>query len=87
MARRAAGQPPTGLDQVNAPEAWARGATGSGVTIAVIDTGVDLAHPDLQSKLVTGADIVSAKNDCPPGPQAENGHGSRAVIAHDYRSP
>jgi subtilisin family serine protease len=68
-----------GLDQINAPEAWARGATGSGVTIAVIDTGVDLAHPDLQSKLVTGVDIVAGSNDCPPGPQDENGHGTHVA--------
>jgi len=28
------------------------GITGSGVKIAIVDTGVDYAHPDLQSKLV-----------------------------------
>jgi predicted nucleic acid-binding Zn-ribbon protein len=30
-----------------ATEAWADGYTGSGVKIAVIDTGMDMAHPDL----------------------------------------
>ena len=40
-----------GLNSVGAPEAWAAGYTGDGVTVAVIDTGVDLDHPDLVSNL------------------------------------
>jgi hypothetical protein len=36
-----------GLDLVNAPAAWAQGFTGEGVTVAVIDSGVDYHHPDL----------------------------------------
>ena len=68
-----------GLDQVNAPEAWARGAQGAGAVVAVLDTGVDLAHPDLQGKLVQGADLVAGKRDCPPGPQDENGHGTHVA--------
>jgi subtilisin family serine protease len=68
------------LDQINAPEAWARGARGAGTTIAVVDTGVDLAHPDLSSKLVAGTDIVSqGGSDCPAGPQDENGHGTHVA--------
>lgn len=35
------------LNAVNAPEVWARGFTGAGVVVAVIDSGVDLQHPDL----------------------------------------
>ena len=68
-----------GLDQIDAPEAWARGAKGAGTMIAVVDTGVDLNHPDLQAKLVQGTDIVAGKRDCPPGPQDENGHGTHVA--------
>ncbi|MFN2617042.1 MAG: S8 family serine peptidase, partial [Thermoleophilaceae bacterium] len=68
-----------GLTQINAPGAWARGVKGSGVTVAVVDTGVDLNHPDLQSKLVAGRDFVAGKRDCPAGPQDENGHGSHVA--------
>ena len=67
------------LDQVNAPEAWARGARGAGTTVAVVDTGVDLQHPDLSSKLVAGHDFVASNGDCPPGPQDENGHGTHVA--------
>src|SRR3954467_1839681 len=69
-----------GLDQIHAPAAWARGDKGAGVTIAVVDTGVDLNHPDLESQLVAGKDLVAdSKNDCPPGPQDENGHGTHVA--------
>ena len=39
------------LDLLQVPEAWAQGFTGSGVTIAVIDSGVDSSHPELQNSL------------------------------------
>jgi len=68
------------LDQVGAPEAWARGAGGAGTTIAVVDTGVDLGHPDLSSKIVAGTDLVAETGaDCPAGAQDENGHGTHVA--------
>ena len=39
-----------GLDRIRAPEAWAL-SQGEGVVIAVVDTGLDTAHPDI------GADV------------------------------
>jgi subtilisin family serine protease len=70
-----------GLNQVKAPGAWSRGARGAGATIAVLDSGVDLAHPDLQGKLLSGTDYVTEGDGC-PGPQDENGHGTHvAAIA------
>jgi subtilisin len=39
------------IDRVNAPEAWNRGYTGSGIVVAVIDSGVDYKHPDLDSNI------------------------------------
>ncbi|KRF12318.1 hypothetical protein ASG90_15155 [Nocardioides sp. Soil797] len=33
--------------QIGAPEAWSAGLEGDGVTVAVLDSGIDDAHPDL----------------------------------------
>ncbi|GAA4620545.1 S8 family serine peptidase [Saccharopolyspora hordei] len=52
-----------GLTQLRAPEAWAS-STGAGQVIAVVDTGVDLGHPDLAPKLVPGATFAG----CGDGP-------------------
>ncbi|HLO01711.1 MAG TPA: S8 family serine peptidase [Symbiobacteriaceae bacterium] len=35
-----------GLDAVNAPEAWTAGATGAGIKVCVLDTGIDYNHPE-----------------------------------------
>jgi subtilisin family serine protease len=59
------------LQSIGAAAAWPT-ADGHGVTIAIVDTGVDLRHPDLQAKLVAGFDLLA------PGqpPQDDNGHGT-----------
>jgi hypothetical protein len=41
------------------PEAWALGFTGSGVQVAVMDSGVDFGHPDLQGTEARVSDISS----------------------------
>jgi subtilisin family serine protease len=40
-----------GLDAIDAPEAWATGARGRGVRVAVLDSGIDVDHPDLAPNL------------------------------------
>jgi len=47
-----------GLNSVNAPEAWSAGYTGDGITVAVIDTGVQLDHADLTHSIWVNADEV-----------------------------
>jgi len=46
-----------GLDSVNAQEAWAAGATGEGVRVAVLDSGIDHDNIDLVDNINQGLSI------------------------------
>ena len=47
-----------GLGKIKASSAYARGYTGAGVTVAVIDAGFDTTHPDLAGNMLAGVDVV-----------------------------
>ena len=49
------------------PQAWDIETGRNNVTIAILDSGVDLSHEDLRGKLVQGCDFFSADNDPNPG--------------------
>jgi len=51
------------------------GYDGSGITISIIDTGIDLNHPDLNGQIVGGYDFVD--ND--EVPEDINGHGTQVA--------
>ena len=55
---------------INAPEAWKVTAGDPNIIIAVIDSGVDINHPDLINNLVPGYDFVDDDND--PSPSLDN---------------
>jgi subtilisin family serine protease len=50
------------LSKVNAPTAW-DSAAGSGITIAILDSGINSAHPDLKANLVAGYNFYSNNTD------------------------
>jgi subtilisin family serine protease len=79
-----------GLDRVQAEAAWPT-STGAGALVAVVDTGVDLTHPDLAANVVSaGRDFVEPDGTCTgnkrtgrtcvqDGAQDKNGHGSHVA--------
>ncbi|MEG4234419.1 S8 family peptidase [Microcoleus sp. Pol11C3] len=40
-----------GVDAINAPEVWNQNITGNGIVVAVVDSGVDYYHPDLDDNI------------------------------------
>ena len=48
-----------GADLVKAPEVWAKGYTGKGVVVAVVDTGVDYNHEDLKNNIWTNTKEIA----------------------------
>ncbi|MEV4332541.1 S8 family serine peptidase [Streptomyces sp. NPDC049597] len=50
------------LDAMNAEEIW-KTSTGKGITVAVIDTGVDPSTPPLKGQVLKGKDVAEAKGD------------------------
>jgi len=51
------------------------GYDGSGIVVSVIDTGIDLNHPDLEGQIIGGYDFVD--ND--KIPEDTNGHGTQVA--------
>lgn len=60
------------LTQIGAQKAWETVREHTGITIALVDTGVDLDHPDLKDNLVPGVNLVNSKKQ----PDDDNGHGT-----------
>lgn len=57
---------------VNIAGAWSRGLTGQGVTIGIVDNGVEHTHPDLSPNYVADDSYDFADNDPDPSPVFSN---------------
>jgi subtilisin family serine protease len=62
------------VPQIGAPTAWKAGLDGKGITVAVLDTGIDTTHPDLKGQ------VVGARNFT-EDPDADDtvGHGTHVA--------
>lgn len=58
-----------------APAAWAKGPAGEGVTVAVLDTGVDYTHPELAGRVILGPNLADRTTD----PMDTHGHGTHVA--------
>jgi subtilisin len=63
---------------VEAPALWRAGYDGTGQTVAVLDTGIDAAHPFLLGKVIEEA-CYSSTGDCPNGTTSQTGPGAGAA--------
>ncbi|WP_336511481.1 S8 family serine peptidase [Alteribacter salitolerans] len=71
---------------IGAPEVWEDlGVTGEGITVAIIDTGVDYTHPDLESSFgdYLGYDFVDNDDDPNEGPGQYHGTHVAGTVAAD----
>ncbi|PEI73036.1 peptidase S8 [Bacillus wiedmannii] len=73
--------PNIGGPTIGAPEAWnlkdpsGKPLDGKGMKVAIIDSGVDYTHPDLQANYIGGYDTVDEDND----PMDGNVHGTHVA--------
>ncbi|RCG29352.1 hypothetical protein DQ384_20025 [Sphaerisporangium album] len=62
------------VPQIGAPEAWKKGLTGKGVTVAVLDSGYDPNHPDLKGVVTQSANFSDE-----PDTSDNVGHGTHVA--------
>ncbi|MFD8937348.1 S8 family serine peptidase [Streptomyces sp. NPDC059578] len=62
------------VPRVGAPAAWQSGYDGTGVKIAVLDTGVDATHPDLAGRVVAEHNLTDT-----PDTKDRHGHGTHVA--------
>ncbi len=65
---------PWGIERVLAPSAWGI-SMGAGVKVAILDTGIDLDHPDLRANIAGGVNTISPRKTA----EDDNGHGTHVA--------
>lgn len=70
---------PPGVRLVGAPLLWERGFKGQGVTIAILDTGCQVDHPDLKDRIIGGYNFTDDHGGNPDNFLDNNGHGTHVA--------
>lgn len=75
---------------MNVQEAWLSGATGKGVSITILDDGIERSHPDLVANYDPMASYDVNDNDDDPTPRYDlidsNRHGEHWLPFSDFAS-
>ncbi|MGG3563216.1 S8 family peptidase [Neobacillus rhizosphaerae] len=69
---------PKGVDIIQAPKVWDK-TKGKGVTIAILDTGCDLTHPDLKERIIGGRNFTNDDKGIKEVFRDYNGHGTHVA--------
>jgi serine protease len=65
------------FEDLNMSEAWSYTKGDPSVTVVVIDSGCDMAHPDLAAKMDPGRDVIDGDDDASFAPNTQdNAHGT-----------
>jgi major intracellular serine protease len=69
---------PWGVNMVNAPEVWDN-TRGEEIVVAILDTGVDTNHPDLQGRIIGGRNFTTDFNGNPNNFFDNQSHGTHVA--------
>ncbi|SNY38684.1 S8 family serine peptidase [Paractinoplanes atraurantiacus] len=77
-----------GLEAIHAPQAWTMGATGAGITVSNLDSGVQFDHPALKRQyrgakpdgtVDNNYNWMASRGSCATAPCDDNGHGTHTM--------
>ncbi len=70
---------PYGVEMINTKKMWDLGYKGDGVVIAVLDTGCQPNHPDLQKRIIGGRNFTPDHNGDPRNYSDNHFHGTHVA--------
>jgi subtilisin family serine protease len=60
-----------GVERIGAPDVWET-TQAAGISVGIVDTGIDYTHPELENRYLGGYDFVNRDED----PMDDHGHGT-----------
>ncbi|MFC3884559.1 S8 family peptidase [Bacillus songklensis] len=69
---------PKGVEMIQAQKIWDQ-TKGKGITVAILDTGCEITHPDLKERIVGGRNFTNDDGGNPDVYKDYNGHGTHVA--------
>jgi major intracellular serine protease len=69
---------PKGVEMIQAPKIWDQ-TKGKGITVAILDTGCDITHPDLKERIIGGRNFTDDDGGKADEYKDYNGHGTHVA--------